>query len=626
MQKSEKKSLSKAVFENTPILPMTRQEMKQLGWSELDILLVSGDAYIDHPSFGVSLLGRWLVEHGFRVGVIAQPEWQGAEKNISNSLSKITDMGRPKLFAGVSAGAIDSMLAHYTAFRKKRHDDAYTPGGKNGSRPNRATIIYSNLLRQNFKDIPIVLGGIEASLRRITHYDFWTDALRLPLLCDAKADVLIYGMGEKAILELANKAKNALAKTQSEFLLRKDFVDVAKYTLGTAFISSGNNADDELKIISDQASNKEEYTIRVLPSLNEIKLKPELLIQSALTLEEQVHQADFYCIEKIDDKRNLILAPPQDNLTTSELDLLYGLAFSRLAHPLYKEPIPAWEMIRTSITSHRGCGGACSFCSLSLHQGRKISSRSSESILQELDKITFSSQTSKNFTNQTKIPKWASSISDVGGPSANMWQAVCTFEQKKCLRKSCMFPGVCKFFKIDQMQHIKLLRQINQHKNVNNVRVASGIRLDLALNQTEALEAYAREFTGGLLKIAPEHICEHVLTLMRKPTLERFEAFLERFQRSSEQAKKEQYIIPYLMSAFPGCEDKDMLMLKKWLAQKRWTPKQVQCFIPTPGTVATGMFYSKKDCDGNNIYVARSDADRMRQHYILIQGSEKRSK
>ena len=626
---------------------MNRQEMQSLGWAELDILLVSGDAYVDHPSFGVPLLGRWLVAHGYRVGIIAQPHWDRPD-----SPQALNVMGRPRLFAGVSAGAIDSMLAHYTAFRKKRHDDAYTPGGQAGARPNRASLIYSNLLRRAFNDLPIVLGGIEASLRRCTHYDFWTSALRRPVLCDAKADLLIYGMGERAILEIADRCQ--AASSEVTFVGREAFAEAVKGgggVLGTGFLGKIEDLPtlqtdtDRSKAAALEPGNAMEYTdgleILRLPSLEEIKAQPELLLKAALTLEDQVHREKSWAFEPVDaaGKRLLILAPPSPPLSTQELDLLYDLPFSRLPHPAYKAPIPAWEMIRTSITTHRGCGGGCSFCSLALHQGRGLASRSAQSILQEARLIaqgpsfaraalSISAPAPKNsksgqggkgvHAQPAKTPKWAGAISDAGGPSANMWQGFCASDKSKCKRRSCLFPKICAHFKVDQMKGVRLLRELTEQPGVRSLRVASGLRLDLALTQPEALAAYTTEFTGGQLKIAPEHISDPVLRLMRKPSQAGFEQFLQSFITHSRKVGKEQYIIPYLMSAFPGCTEKDMRELKLWLAKKGWTPKQVQCFIPTPGTVATAMFFCHKDPDGRPIEVAESDAQRMRQHYLLL--------
>ncbi len=547
-------------------LPMSRQEMDVLGWNELDILFITGDAYIDHPAFGVALLGRMLTSHGFKVGICAQPNWQNT--------NDITCMGRPRLFVGITAGALDSQLAHYTAFRKKRHDDAYTPGGKAGARPNRASIIYANLARQAFSGIPIVLGGIEASLRRISHYDFWSDSLRRSILLDAKANLLVYGMAEKALLNIAQNSLN-----QQEL----------SHIAGTVWMGKESDVKDQQYI--------------QLPSHQDIIKQNSLLMQASLSLEKQVHDGTHYAIQMYDN-RVLIIAPPAKILTQKQMDELYNLPFKRAAHPQYTQPIPAEEMLRTSITSHRGCGGGCSFCSLALHQGRRISSRSAKSIQDEARRMA-------------KLKNFSGSISDIGGPTANMWQGYCS-NSKECKRHSCCHPKVCSFFITPQKKHIELLRNVRDIDGVRHVRIASGIRADIAMHEPEAINAYTCEFTGGQLKIAPEHCASQVLDYMRKPPLQVFEVFLKAFQAQSAKAKREQYVVPYLMSAFPGCTEAHMHELAAWLQKRNWKPQQVQCFIPTPGTIATAMYFTGLDTKGQKIYVAKSDAERLKQHRILI--------
>jgi len=553
-------------------LPMSRAEMDRLGWSELDVLLITGDAYVDHPAFGAALLGRWLAAHGYRVGIVAQPHWDSTED--------LTGLGRPRLFAGVTAGSLDSMLAHYTAFRKKRSDDAYTPGGRAGARPNRATIVYTNLVRAAFPNLPVVIGGVEASLRRATHYDFWSGHLRRSILLDAKADLLVYGMAESALLEVANRLNGITTQ------------ETALYGIpGTAFVTTAGsfNVPEKGRLIG-------------LPSHEQIEADPKKLMIATLRLEQQVHAA-AWAVQSVG-KRHVIFAPPSAPLTTEELDMLYALPFTRCAHPSYKEPIPAMEMIQFSVTTHRGCAGGCSFCSLALHQGRRIQSRSRYSILKEV----------KGFRRHAD---WKGSLSDIGGPSANMWGSRCESDPSNCKRSSCLYPAICRNFKPAQQSIIDLLTDIGELPGVRHVRVASGIRHDLALREPRYLEALVARFTGGQLKIAPEHICENVLRLMRKAAFETFLEFMTVFERESRRARKEQYLIPYLMSAFPGCTDDDMRGLALWLRSQGWRPQQVQCFIPTPGTVATAMYYAGIDPDGNPIHVARTDADRMRQHYIL---------
>ncbi len=552
-----------------PLLPMTRQEMHRLGWEELDILLVSGDAYVDHPSFGAPLLGRWLVAHGYRVGIVAQPRWTNTDD--------IARMGRPKLFAGVTAGALDSMLAHYTAFRKKRHDDAYTPGGQCGARPNRAAIVYSSLVKQAFPKLPIVLGGIEASLRRITHYDFWTEKLRRSILLDTKADLILYGMAERGILQVADRLRDG-----------RPLIDPS--LSGAAYMG-------------DPAGIPAASPVVLLPSHEQMLEAPAKLMEATLAVEQQVHHGNTWAIQPVEG-RSLILTPLQP-LTTEELDQLYAMPFKREPHPSYTQSIPAAEMIRFSMNSHRGCGGGCSFCALAIHQGRTIRSRSKASLLKEAQELT-------------RHPKFAGSISDVGGPSGNMWQAFCDDDPARCGRSSCLTPTVCPHFVVDQMATLNLLREMQKLPKVKHVRIASGIRHDLAVKDPQYVSALVREFVGGQLKIAPEHLTDSVLRLMRKPGRKVFEQFLDMFDRECHAAGKEQYVIPYLMSAFPGCTDRDMLELGTWLKKRGWKPQQVQCFIPLPGTVAAAMYYAGTDPSGQPIPVARTDAQRLRMHHTLI--------
>lgn len=556
-----------------PFLPMSRAEMERLGWEELDVLLVSGDAYVDHPSFAMALLGRLLVAHGLRTGIVTQPGWTGT--------GDLAVMGRPRLFAGVSAGAIDSMLAHYTAFRKKRSEDAYTPGGLAGARPNRACIVYANLLRRAFPGLPVVLGGIEASLRRITHYDFWTDTLRKPVILDAKADAVVYGMGERALVDIARRLEDGRGLAGIP----------GTVTAPTGEAAEGVQGDFEF------------------PSHEAIAADPRLLMRATLLMERQVHDGTDRGIQRAGE-RTVVVEPPAGRLTTAEMDRLYALPFARTAHPAYARPIPAEEMIRDSVTSHRGCGGGCSFCTLALHQGRRISSRSRASIEEEVGRMAES-------------PGFRGQITDVGGPSANMWGAECDRGDKPCKRPSCMTPTVCPHFRMDQKAHLELLRRLRRMPGVKGVRVASGVRFDLALQDMHALQGYLREFVGGQLKIAPEHVCDTVLRLMRKPGIRVFEEFLTVFSRESERAGKEQYVIPYLMSAFPGTTDEDMRALGRWLAARGWKPRQVQCFIPIPGAVATAMYVAGITPDGKPVYVARTDEERLRQHRILVPADER---
>ena len=568
-------------------LPMTQSEMIHLGWDQIDILFVTGDAYVDHPAYGVALLGRWLVSKGYRVGIVSQPRW--------DCIDDIEQMGCPRIFAGITAGALDSMLAHYTAFRKKRSDDANTAGGKSGMRPNRSTIVYTGLVKQAFPGLPVIIGGIEASLRRATHYDFWTDKIRRSILLDSKADLLVYGMGELSILEIAKR----LTDVPDE---NKDPTNVLHGIPGTVFAQKNETG------ISCSEGSK----LTRLPSHQDIMNDPGKLMDATLALEKQIHDGNTWAIQSTGD-RELVFTPPSRTLTPKELDHLYELPFTRKAHPSYDNPVPGSQMIQFSITSHRGCGGGCSFCSLALHQGRHIRSRGIGSIRNEALLLT-------------KHPDWKGSISDVGGPSANMWGVQCKSAHQKCRRSSCLYPDICSNFRSNQAKLAKMLQELAELPGIKHLRVASGVRFDLALTDPSYVRTLVSEFTGGQLKLAPEHICDHVLQLMRKTHFNAFKEFLTVFESESQEAGKEQYIVPYFMSAFPGCKDSDMRSLSRWLKSRGWKPRQVQCFIPTPGTVATAMYYSGKDPDGNPIYVARSDAQRLRQHQILIPKNGKKNR
>ena len=565
-------------------LPITRREMDKLGWSAPDILLVSGDAYVDHPACGPALLGRLLTAHGFKVAIVTQPGWA--------NINDISALGRPRLLAGVTAGSMDSMLAHYTAFRKKRSDDAFTPGGRAGARPNRAGIVYANLLRQAFPGLPVILGGIEASLRRISHYDFWSDSLRRSLLLDAKADLLVYGMGEAPLLALAH--------------LAREMETSGREVSGPALAEAVSGTPGLARVVSVIEAEKYRGEAVNLPSHEDILAEPSLLLAATLDLERQVHQGRAFALQAAGG-RHILLHPPAPGLSCAEMDFLYGLPFTRQSHPAYSAPVPAAEMLRASITTHRGCGGGCAFCSLALHQGRAISPRGLESILAEAGRLA------KTLSSRRKRGQGAS-ISDVGGPTGNMWASRCLDDPSRCQRASCLFPAPCPHFHPGQSESIELMRAVAALPGIAQVRLASGVRYDLGLLEPEALQVYIREFTGGQMKIAPEHVSEAVLRLMRKPGPRVLERFLDLFRNSS---LKEQYVIPYLMSAYPGCTDTHMREMAAWLKKRGWRPQQVQCFIPTPGTVATAMFYCSQDPEGRPVYVARTDADRLRQHAIL---------
>ncbi len=555
-----------------PFLPITIDEVRSRGWDQLDIIFISGDAYIDHPAFGVPLLARWLESFGFRVGIIPQPDWRSKESFMA--------LGRPRLFFAVSAGAMDSMVAHYTPARKLRHDDAYTPGNRHGARPNRATIIYTSRLKEAFKDVPVVIGGLEASLRRFAHYDYWENKVRRSILLDAKADLLIYGMAEKALLEVAQRMREG------------ERMPEISNVRGTAFIS--NKAEDlpgvQLPSYEAVADSKEQFAEAFRMTF--IEQNP----WSARTL-VQPHAS-----------RNLVCNPPALPLSRQEMDTVYALPFEKSPHSSYHDQIPAWEQIKSSITSHRGCFGGCAFCAITMHQGKTIQSRSEGSVLSEID-------------DMTRKPWFRGSISDIGGPTANMYGLSCgnSDSKKTCLRESCIFPDICKNLLTSDRQSTSLLQKARKRNGVKHIAVSSGVRYDLM----ETQPGYFRELVGhhvsGLLKIAPEHLTEHVTQLMRKPGKKSFEKFLLKFREENDRLGKRQSIVPYLISGHPGCRLEDMLELTLALKKIGIKVEQVQDFTPTPGTISNCMFHTGIDpLTGKAVYVAKTDREKGLQKSLLL--------
>ncbi|HIJ97411.1 MAG TPA: YgiQ family radical SAM protein [Desulfuromonadales bacterium] len=555
-----------------PFIPTTLEEASQRCWDELDIIFVSGDAYIDHPAFGIALLARWLEAHGFRVGIITQPDWRSKEPFMA--------LGRPRLFFGVSAGAMDSMVAHYTPARKLRHDDAYTPGNRHGARPNRATMIYTSRLKEAYKDVPVVIGGIEASLRRFAHYDFWENKVRRSILFDAKADLLIYGMGEQAILEVAERRAAGASMTETH--------DVR----GTAFIGTA----------------PAKGTYQEIPSYEDISASKTHFAEAfRLAYHEQNPWSGKTLIQQ-HGNRTLVCNPPSLPLSQTEMDQLYALPFEKAPHPAYQEPIVAWEQIKTSITSHRGCFGGCAFCAITMHQGKSIQSRSQASILAEIAALSRKSW-------------FRGSISDIGGPTANMYGLSCGNPEamKICRRESCIFPGICKNLLTSDKKATALLQAARKQPGVKHIAVSSGVRYDLMERQPGYFSELVSHHTGGLLKVAPEHLLEHITDLMRKPGTQSFERFLARFDSESARLGKRQSIVPYLISGHPGCTLKDMLELALILKRMGMRVEQVQDFTPTPGTISTCMFYSGIDpMSGKTVYVATTDREKGLQKALLL--------
>jgi uncharacterized radical SAM protein YgiQ len=557
-------------------LPITLDEATRRGWSEFDVIFVTGDAYVDHPAFGVPLLARLLESRGFRVGILPQPDWRSRDSFMA--------LGRPALFFAVSSGAMDSMVAHYTAAKRLRRDDAYTPGNLHGARPNRATIVYTSRLKEVFKDVPIVLGGIEASLRRFAHYDYWEDKVRRSILFDAKADLLIYGMGEHPLVELAERMRQG------------ERVSACRDIRGTAYIATSTELTSFIT------------PFREIPSFEGVAADRLSFAEAFRVTEEEMNPRCNNALVQRHGDRFLVCNPPALPLSENELDEVYGLHFTKSPHPSYREPIPAWEQIRASITTHRGCMGGCAFCSITLHQGRVLQSRSEASILKEVERLT-------------SFPWFSGSVSDVGGPSANMYGMSCEkkLTSEICRRVSCLFPEVCPRLRVADRRSASLLKKIRKLNGIKHVSIASGIRFDLFRSQPKYFEELLAHHVGGLLKVAPEHLVDSVTARMGKPRRVLFVEFLEYFRKESAKLGKRQFVVPYLMSGHPGCTLADMV--EAALALKRLSLKveQVQDFTPTPGTRATCMYYTGLDpVTGRVIHVARTDREKRLQKALLL--------
>ncbi|HAQ62272.1 TPA: YgiQ family radical SAM protein [Candidatus Delongbacteria bacterium] len=544
-------------------LPVNIDEMRSLGWECLDIILISGDAYIDHPSFGAAIIGKYLVSKGFKVGIIAQPD------TLSNT--DFQKLPAPRLFVGISSGNVDSMVNNYTASKKPRRSDDYSEGGAGGKRPDRAVIVYANKAKENFKGVPVVIGGIEASLRRVAHYDYWSDKVRRSILADSKADILVFGQGERTILKIAQELKAGKSAGQLRDLR------------GTAFIAG------KTENLTDK------YKYEQLPSFEEVISDKEMFIKAEKVIHSVTNPFLDTGLVQETNGRQIVINPPV--LPDDHLDEFYDLEFENKPHPMYKEPIPAYEMIRNSITIHRGCFGGCSFCSIAQHQGSFIQSRSEASIVKDAMKLK------------------SKSVTDLGGPSANMYRMRGRDLEKcmKCVRLSCLFPKLCPNLDTSHKKLIKLYDTVKEHKRVF---INSGIRHELALLDKEYMRAVAGEFTSGLLKIAPEHTEADILRLMLKPDIIRYEEFVKLFRQYS---KKEQYVLPYLISAFPGATLDTAKKMSAYLKIYNIKVEQVQDFIPLPMTIAACMYYTEKNFfTGEKIYVAKSYKER-EEHRKLMQ-------
>ncbi len=556
-------------------LPTTRKEMEELHWDQLDIILVTGDTYIDSPYIGVSIIGQVLLKAGYRVGIIAQPD-------ISES-GDICRLGEPKLFWGVTAGSVDSMITNYTATGKKRKNDDYTPGGINNRRPDRATIFYTNLIKGNFKNTkPIVLGGIEASLRRLVHYDYWDNRIRRSILFDSKADFLVYGMAEKSILKLA------------ECLNRKEsIIDVR----GICYISDSPGVNN-----------------LILPSFSEVKQDKKKFIRMFHMFYQNQDPFRGKTLAQKQDNRYLIQNPPSYPLSEKELDEIYALDYQREVHPYYREegPVRALDTIKFSVTSHRGCFGECNFCAITVHQGKYIQSRSEKSIIREVKQLT----RQKDFKGY---------LLDIGGPTANMYRMGCTgkLPGSHCLKKRCLFPSVCSNLSLNHQPQIKLLRKIRKIEGIKKVFIASGIRYDLVMADKNHGQNYLKEVilnhVSGQLKIAPEHIDDKILALMGKGNNNSLIGFKKIFDRINQQAGRKQYLTYYFIAAHPGCREKDMFLLKQYIDKElHIKPEQVQIFIPAPSTYSGVMYYTGMDPFSNKpIFVERKIKNKYKQKKLI---------
>ena len=557
-------------------LPTTKKELQLRGWDEVDVILFSGDAYIDHPAFGAAVIGRVLESNGYRVAIVPQPDWRGDHRDF-------TKLGRPRLFFGVTSGSMDSMVNHYTAAKRLRSDDAYTPEGRAGMRPDYCTITYCNILKSLYPDVPIVIGGIEASMRRLTHYDYWSDRLMPSILVDSHADILIYGMGEKQIVAIAKSLANASLQDASAAAYRLEDIPQIAYLTNHPCLQEGG---------------------RLLLHSHEAALRSK-----------QVHAENFRLIETESNKisaativqpvgnQYVVVNPPYPTMTTDELDAIYDLPFQYHPHPKYKgKHIPAYEMIRFSVCMHRGCFGGCSFCTISAHQGKQITSRSEQNILRQIDKLK-------------DLPDWKGYLSDLGGPSANMYgmhgkdMTLC----EKCARPSCLHPNICKNLNQDFAPLLHIYNQVDQLPYIKKSFVGSGIRYDL-MNEQYGKELITRHVSGRL-KVAPEHTSAQVLKLMRKPSWEQYERFYRFFERVNAEAGLRQQLIPYFISSHPGCTNQDMQQLAERCRQMHYRPEQVQDFTPTPMTLATTMFYTGLNpYTMQPVYVARTKEEKKKQN------------
>ena len=569
--------------ELTAFLPTTREEMDARGWDALDILIISGDAYVDHPAFGPVLIARFLEARGFRVGFIAQPRW--------DTKDDVLRMGRPRLFVGISAGNLDSMLNKLTAQKKTRCEDQYSPEGKTNLRPNRASIVYSNLVRGAMPGVPIVLGGIEASLRRIAHYDYWSDKVRRSVLLDAKADLLIFGMGERPVWEVAER------------LAKGERVEALRDVRGTAHVRRKGEWEE-----LEQSRFVRDRKALFLPSYEEVSEDKEAFSRMSRAFQHETNPGNARPMVQPHGHEAVYFNPPALPLSEAEMDALYDLPFQRRPHFAYSARIPAFDTVKHSIVTMRGCFGGCTFCSITEHEGRVIQSRSAESVLREVRALR-------------RMDGFSGVITDVGGPTANMYRMHCKSEriESACRRLSCVHPGICENLVTDHAPLVSLLRRVRQEKGVRKVFIASGVRYDLAERSPEFVGELAKHHVGGQLSVAPEHIDDDVLDKMKKPGAESYDRFASMFACASEDAGKDQHLVPYYISGHPGSTLESMIELALYLKKKGLRPRQVQDFIPTPMSMATSMYYTGLDpFTGAPVFTARTLREKRMQKAVLL--------
>ena len=551
-----------------PFLPISRAEMEALGWDACDVVLVTGDAYIDHPSFGAALIGRLLEAQGFRVGIIAQPDWHSAEP--------FRALGRPNLFFGVTAGNMDSMVNRYTSDRRLRHDDSYTAGGEGGKRPDRAVIVYAQRCQEAHHGVPVIIGGIEASLRRIAHYDYWSDKVRRSILLDAKADLLLYGNAERALVEVAHRVAAGG--------IDQDFSDVRGLVLARSKMPAGwtEARTDDLDSSEEGRVRGENFVIR-LPSFEQVSSDPEAYARANRVLHKESNPGNARPLVQRHGTREVWLTAPPMPLSTEEMDYVYELPYARAPHPYYgAAKIPAWDMIKNSVTIMRGCFGGCSFCSITEHEGRIIQSRSENSVLREIESVR---DRTEGFTGV---------ISDIGGPTANMYRMACKDRETEavCRRPSCVFPDICKNLDTSHDALIALYRKARSVPGIRKVMVASGVRYDLAIRSPEYVRELVTHHVGGYLKIAPEHTEPGPLSKMMKPGIAAYDRFMQMFDEAARAAGKKYYLIPYFIAAHPGTTDEDMLNLALWLKKNGFKPDQVQTYLAAPMAPSTAMYHT----------------------------------